>query len=116
MAQNVYRFGPSAVTLWRKRTDPSPKGRLTPSVGLLEKSSNPPSASVLMLIQLLWARIKHCGLPVVFVHGLVGPGRVTAPFGTPARRPLVWDQARSPTNTVVLVPSVMSVNRVLLLR
>src|SRR5947209_3542949 len=45
--------------LRRKWIDPSAKSRLTPFPWQLEKSSRPPSASVVMLIQLLWASTRQ---------------------------------------------------------
>src|SRR5262249_43493004 len=115
-AQNANRRGPSTVMLATNRTEPSANTRLTPPVCLLEKSSRPPSASVVMLIQLLWASTRHAADAVDVVHGFVGPARVMAPLGAPAQIPLVSCQARSPIMVVLLVPSVMSAKRVLLLR
>src|SRR5256885_16842319 len=106
-AQNARRSTPSAVMLRRKCTEPSANSRLTPPLWLLEKSSRPPSASVRMLIQLLWTSTKHAAGAVALAHGLLVPARTTPPLGAPAQRPLTCDQARSPTITVLLVPSVM---------
>src|SRR4051812_32774496 len=98
------------------RTEPSPNTRFTPPVCLLEKSSSPPSESLVILIQLLCTSVKHGAGAVVVCHGFSSPGRVTALFGAPAQMPCVSDQARSPAKVVLLSPSVMSLNRVLLLR
>src|SRR5947209_4705647 len=63
-AQKSWCSAPSAVMLRMKWTEPSAKRRFTPPVWLLEKSSSPPSASVVMLTQLLWTRTSAWAGPV----------------------------------------------------
>src|SRR5215831_16446246 len=96
IAQKARRSGPSAVILRRNRTEPSANTRLTPPVWLLLKSSRPPSASVRMLIQLLWTRPNTEAPAVALVQGFIGPARTNAPLGAPAQAPVAWLRARSP--------------------
>ena len=84
-----------------KRAEPSANKPFAPPVCLLERSSSPPSASVVMLIHLLWTRMWTWVGPLALVQGFVGPGLVTPPLGAPAQLPLVSAHARSPIIVVL---------------
>src|SRR5439155_26240501 len=86
---------------------------------MLEKSSRPPSVSVVVLLRWLWASTKvaagYQAAPQPG-HGFRVPRLQSPPLTAPAQMPLAFAQARSPTRIVVLLPSAMSVKRVVLLR
>src|SRR5690242_5941225 len=100
-------------------TEPSAKRKFEPPTCRLEKSSRPPSVSVVALLR--WqcestsADAGQDAAPLPG-QGFIGPRRVTALGIAPAHVIVALDHALSPINRVWLVPSVMSVKRVRLLR
>src|SRR2546429_1280926 len=113
----AWKIKPSAVNepsarspemLRKKRTEPSPKRKKEPPTCRLEKSSKPPSVSVVALFK--WACAKTSAGAIAYAallpgHGLYCPRLQTPPLTAPAQMPFAFDQARSPMKIVLLVPS-----------